>query len=143
MIDDLPSTVTRSVDLDAGVEQAWDLVGTTGGLAAWLGHDVEADLAPGGVLSLRDADGTPRTGTVTEVRPGEALTFRWAAEGEESTVTIRVDERDGGGSRVTVTEVAAGARALACAEVGAAWDQRLLGLELGALVAVPAFAAVA
>jgi uncharacterized protein YndB with AHSA1/START domain len=146
MNDDAPATFTRSVDLDVDLDAAWRLVGTAAGLASWLGDDVHVDLAPGGALRLRDDDGTTRAGTVTAVRPGRELAFRWAGPGDDaSAVTIRVDEGDDGRARVTVTEVLAssGGRALACADAGAAWDARLLGLELGALVATPAFAALA
>lgn len=140
-----PATVTRSVDLDLDADAAWHLVGTADGLASWLGRDVEADPTPGGALRLRDDDGTDRAGTVTEVQPGRSLSFRWTDGDVTSDVTITVDGGEDGGSRVTVTEVAArtGGRTMACADAGTAWDGRLLALELGALTVAPAFAALA
>lgn len=77
-----PVTVTRSVDLDLDVEGAWLLVGRADGLAAWLGHEVEVDLAPGGALRVRDDDGRARRGTVTAVAHRRSLTFTWAPEGD-------------------------------------------------------------
>lgn len=136
--------VIRTVDLDLDPDAAWHLAGSAAGLGSWLGADVEVDLAPGGALHLRDDDGTRRTGTVTGVDPGRSVSFRWTDGEVASDVTITVDGGPEGRSRVTVTEVArTGGRLMACADAGAAWDGRLLALELGALTAAPAFAALA
>lgn len=150
-VEPAPATVTRSVDLDLDADATWRLVGTAAGLASWLGRDVEADLDPGGALRLLDDDGTVRIGAVADVQPGRSLSFRWAVDGDgdetTSEVTIHVTGEDGGRTRVTVTETlapaTAGGRTMACADAGTAWDGRLLGLELGALTAAPAFAALA
>lgn len=123
-MDTTPARVTRSVRLDLDREAAWDLVGTQAGLARWLGGEVE------------------RIGRVIDVEDGSRLAFAWATDdGDASTVTLTVED-DGDGSRVTVVEERAGGSVAACLDAGAAWDHRLLHLEVGALAlrSAPAFA---
>lgn len=139
-----PTRVVRSVRLDVDRDAAWDLVGTEAGLARWLGGEVRLDPSAGAALRVRDDDGVERIGRVVEVDAGRALTFEWAGDdGAASTVTFTVDD-DGDGSRVTVTEEASGGSIAACADAGAAWDHRMLHLEVGALAlrSAPAFAAL-
>ena len=134
--------VVRSVRLDVDRDAAWDLVGTRDGLARWLGGDVVLDPSAGAALRVRDDDGTERVGRVVEVDVGRTLSFEWATdEGAASTVTVTVTD-DGDGSRVTVVEEPAGGSVAACLDTGAAWDHRMLHLEVGALSlrAAPAFA---
>ena len=135
--------VVRSVDLDCDADRAWALVATEDGLGRWLGGDVRLDPTVGGALGVRDDDGTVRVGRVLAAEEGRSLTFEWAPVGDRAartTVTLTVEgpDPDGGGpggtSRVTVVErPAGGARVAACLDAGAAWDQRLLGLELDVL----------
>lgn len=137
--------VVRSVRLDVDREAAWDLVGTEAGLARWLGGEIRLDPSAGASLRVRDDDGVERVGRVVEVDAGRALTFEWAtADGAASTVTLTVDD-DGDGSRVTVVEEPlAGGSVAACLDAGAAWEHRMLHLEVGALAlrSAPAFAAL-
>lgn len=138
---EIPARVVRSVRLDLDQETTWDLIGTEAGLARWLGGEVRLDPSAGAALRVVDDDGVARTGRVLDVDDGRSLTFAWADDdGAASTVTFTVEGDDDGGSRVTVTEERAGGTVAACLDAGAAWDHRLLHLELGSLVAVPAFA---
>lgn len=140
--------VVRTVHLDLDREAAWRLVGTEAGLARWLGGEVRLDPSAGAALRVVDDDGVARTGRVLDVDDGRSLTFAWSDDdGAASTVTLTVEgdddghgDGDGGGSRVTVVEERAGGSVAACLDAGAAWDHRLLHLELGSLAAVPAFA---
>lgn len=133
--------VVRSVRLDLSQEAAWDLVGTEAGLARWLGGDVRLDPSAGAALHVVDDDGVERAGRVLDVDEGRSLTFEWAdASGAASTVTFTVEGDDDGGSRVTVVEEPTGGTVAACLDAGAAWDHRMLHLELGSLALVPAFA---
>lgn len=137
--------VVRTVRLAVDRDTAWGLVGTQDGLARWLGGDVVLDPSAGAALRVRDDDGVERVGRVIEVEPGRTLSFEWATDdGDASTVTFTVDG-DGDESRVTVVEEPAGGSVTACADAGAAWDHRMLHLELGALALreLPAFAALA
>lgn len=140
-----PTRVVRSVRLDLDRDAAWDLVGTEAGLARWLGGEVRLDPSAGAALAVRDDDGVERVGRVVEVDAGRRLTFEWAGDdGAASTVTFTVTD-DGEGSRVTVVEEPAGGSVAACLDAGAAWEHRMLHLEVGALSlrAAPAFAAMA
>ena len=139
-----PARVVRSVRLDLDRDAAWRLVGTTDGLARWLGADVHLDPSAGAALRVRDDDGVERRGRVVEVDDGRSLAFEWGTDdGTSSTVTLTVDD-DGDGSRVTVVEEHAGGSMAACLDAGAAWDHRMLHLEVGALALrrAPAFAAL-
>jgi len=132
--------VTRSVVLDVEPEQAWRMIGTEEGLAQWLGAEVTAAPEAGGALRLVDDDGVERRGRILDVEHGRRLRFTWSPAdgdddlGEASTVTLSLDRTPAGATRVTVVEARSGGRVAACLDAGAAWDQRLVGLELGALV---------
>lgn len=131
--------VVRTAHLEVDEATAWDLVGSEVGLARWLGAEVEFDPTVGGALRLVDDDGTVRTGRVTDVDDGRSLSFTWASEDDPdaaTTVTIAVGGTDRG-TAVTVVEARASGRPVARMDAGAAWDHRLLHLELGALAASP------
>ncbi|HKE76908.1 MAG TPA: hypothetical protein VKB57_25025 [Acidimicrobiales bacterium] len=143
-----PEHVTRSVDLEAGVDDVWRAVADPGERALWLD----------------DADAATRRVRIDEVSdPGAGgarrLVWTWWRpddEGDASTVAVVVAPRTGGGTRVVVTEslpaaapirAEAGTRAARAARTPgwahAVWDHRLLGLELLFLAArAPAHALV-
>lgn len=136
--------VVRSVVLPLPAAEAWRLVVDPTELGTWLGDDVELDTVVGGALRIVE-DGVIRTGTVTEVDDGNRLGFTWApsdADGSASSVTIEVAEVEDG-AQITVTETPADGAPIACASLAGAWDGRLLDLELGALIAMPANAGLA
>jgi uncharacterized protein YndB with AHSA1/START domain len=133
--------VTRSVDLEAGADQVWELLTDPELRGAWLDDD----------------DALERELRIDDARPGESLTWTWWRSDDEastSQVAIVLTELATGGTRVAVTErllaapltgsrVRSRVQMSASARVGfpTAWDRRLLGLELllvaaGALVAV-------
>jgi len=111
----------RTIELDATVEEVWELVADPAERRAWVGAE---------------ADGA----VVTEVVDGARLAWRWH-DGDgapESTVEVTVGRSDDGDrTRVIVVERrpapsggGGGGAARACSR----WDDRLVGLELGALV---------
>lgn len=146
--------VTRSVDLDVGVDDVWRAVSDPGERSLWLD----------------DPDATARHVRVDEIRPGERLVWTWWHPEDQdgaSTVAVVLRPVDGGGTRVVVTETlpapsprgggafggaafsgaalggAASVRAVAGRPVraravgsawvrcaGIRWDRRALGLEL-------------
>jgi uncharacterized protein YndB with AHSA1/START domain len=131
--------VTRSVDLDADLDEVWRAVSDPGERARWLDDpdaaarrlrvdevDDVAEVADGGA----GRDGTRRL-VWTWWHPGD--------EGDASTVSVVVAPRVGGGTRVVVTETLpavspvrarAGSGLSRTAWVGGLWDHRFLGLEL-------------
>jgi uncharacterized protein YndB with AHSA1/START domain len=130
--------VTRSVDLDADVDDVWRAVADPDERALWL-DDPDARAR------------RVRVDEVTEVTAptgGDAarrMVWTWwhpGDEGDASTVSVVVAPRTGGGTRVVVTErlvapAPATLRASASASAGGfrsraavLWGHRMLGLEL-------------
>ena len=88
---------------------------------------VELDARPGGEGVFRWDDGEVRVAHVEEVVPGERLGFRWSdGDGAESTVTIDLEDIDGG-TRLRVVETPSA--------VAGEWAT---GLEVNALFAAAA-----
>ena len=135
--------VTRSVDLDAPVEDVWQAVADPAARADWLD----------------DEDARSRHVRVDESAPGERLVWTWwrpGDEGDASTVSVVLAPLDGGRTRLVVTErlttlasVRTGNRdgrtpaalSAARARLRTLWAARLVGLEIacvgaGARVAV-------
>jgi uncharacterized protein YndB with AHSA1/START domain len=124
--------VTRSVDLDASVDDVWRAVADPDERSGWLD----------------DPDAVSRRVRVDEAAPGERMVWTWWRPGEEgdaSTVSVVLSPLDTGGTRVIVTEslparapapmqatiqATAQARADARATAVAQWAARLVGLEL-------------
>ncbi len=126
--------VERSVVLDATVDDVWRAITDEAELSAWFGAEVSFDPRPGGAARFDEADGTVRHAAVEEVDDGHRLVWRWwTDEGTASRVALTVDRVDSG-TRLTVVEAGAGP-VLASARA-AAWDRRLLALELRSLVLV-------
>ena len=128
-----PTEVTRSVEVDAGVDEVWRAVADPTERAAWLD----------------DPDAVVRRVREDDRVAGERLVWTWWHPGDEggaSTVSVVLHPVDGGGTRVVVTESRpALAPVLAAATLASAttrrspswircaldrWDARLLGLEL-------------
>lgn len=145
-LDAADGRVVRSVGLACDRDRAWQLVASADGLGRWLGGDVRLDARVGGVLGVRDEDGTLRIGHVVEVDHGRSLTFDWAPAGDSaarSMVELRVEADVAGGSRVTVVERLSGGGIASWLDAGAAWDDRLRGLEIDSLVRGPLATAAA
>ncbi len=120
--------VTRSVDLDAAVDDVWRAVTDPDERALWLD----------------DPDAVSRRVRVDEATPGERLVWTWWQPGDEddaSTVSVVLSPLATGGTRVIVTEslpafapvqarASASARAGARATAISLWAARLVGLEL-------------
>jgi len=139
-------TVRREVILDATADELWDLLTDPAELGGWLGDEVRLDPTPGGAASVLTDDGTVRHGRVVEAEAGRRLGFTWWPEDDErmaSTVRFTIDQ-EGGRTRLTVVETLpepsatlrngsgrnGAAKACSLADAGAAWDDRLLGLEV-------------
>jgi uncharacterized protein YndB with AHSA1/START domain len=118
--------VTRSVDLDAAVDDVWRAVTDPDERALWLD----------------DPDAVSRRVRVDQATPGERLVWTWWQPGDEddaSTVSVVLSPLATGGTRVIVTEslpafapvqARAGASAGARATAISLWAARLVGLEL-------------
>jgi uncharacterized protein YndB with AHSA1/START domain len=134
-------TVRREVILDATADELWTLLTDPVELGGWLGDEVQLDPTPGGAASVLAGDGTVRNGRVVEAEAGRRLGFTWWPEDDEtlaSTVRFTLDQ-EGERTRLTVVETLpepsasvrnGSAKACSLADAGAAWDDRLLGLEV-------------
>ena len=107
--------VSRSVELDAPVEEVWAAVTEAGALGAWLDGEVEIEPRPGGRVSLTEPDGAVSRGTVETVDPERELVFRWWSDEGGSRVRFVLTPHERG-TRLTVHEVQMSSvgRALAC-----------------------------
>lgn len=131
--------VVRSVVLDADAGDVWRALTDDGELSAWFGGDVVLDVRPGGGGRFQEPDGGARRAVVEEVDDGARLVWRWWEEGAGATAASRVEltvEQVDGGTRLTVVEAPVAARPTGGglrAARAAAWDRRLLALELRSL----------
>ncbi|MGH9244686.1 MAG: SRPBCC family protein [Acidimicrobiales bacterium] len=128
--------ITRDVTLDTSAEEAWRLLTDEAELSAWLADEVTLDARPGGTGRLVDGDEV-RAAIVDEIEDGKALRLLWWTVGDaggpvsEVTFTLAPAEQ---GTRVHVVErVRGGVGPKGRALAAAAWDDRLLGLELRCL----------
>lgn len=128
-------TVTRSVTLDASVDEVWRLLTEDAELSLWFGSHASLDAVPGGLG--RFVDGTSvRRAVVQRIEPGRRVDFTWWDErrpAEASTVELMVDDTSDGQVRLTITETlvpggGAGFRACSWIDVADSWDARLGGM---------------
>ena len=119
-------TITRDLDLDLELDEAWDAITERDALEAWLGERVEIDLRPGGTGVVLD-DGIERNLVVEHVDDGRGWSFRWQSpDAPASTVTFTIAPRDTGGSRLTITEtLSASSSATARADATLVWETRV------------------
>jgi len=103
----VPETrITRTVELDASVDDVWRAMTEPDLLGDWLGALVELDVRPGGEGVIVEPDGAVRRARIDEVEPARRLALHWWPEdgsGPESTVELDLEET-GEGTRVVVTE---------------------------------------
>ncbi len=126
--------VTRTVTLDASVDEIWRLLTDDAELSRWFGCAASLDAVAGGVGRFVDGE-TARRAVVQRVDPGRCVGFTWWDErrpAEASTVELVVDDSSTDGRvELTITEtlVAAGGgvgfRACSWIDVADSWDARL------------------
>jgi uncharacterized protein YndB with AHSA1/START domain len=122
--------VTRTVELDATVDEVWSALTDDNERAAWFGGDGWIDVRPGGQGEIRTPEGGLHRVEVDAVEPGRRLGWRWSPDsgGPVSDVEFVVESVPRG-ARLTVTErrvVVSGPQASATPSV----TGRLLDLEL-------------
>ncbi len=92
--------IRKEILLPASRDEVWSALTDPEELARWFANDVELDLRPGGGAHFHWGNGESRHATVTEVEPGERLTFAWEGEGEVEFIL----EDDVEGTLLTVVE---------------------------------------
>lgn len=133
-------TIHRRIDLDAPVEDLWEIVTDTDG-PSWLGDVVDVDLSEPGASGDVTDDGVIRRVDVDDVRRGERIDFTWERTDTHERSRVRLvfapTER---GSALHITETlipgaaVAHRQAFASASMPAslAWDVRAVTLWLRA-----------
>jgi uncharacterized protein YndB with AHSA1/START domain len=105
--------------IEAPPEDVWGFMVDPAALSAWFGADAWLEPESGGTVRFRFADGVERRGSVEEITPFRALTWRWREHrgagfgstiGEASLVTIEL-RRVREGTRVRISERPAAALA--------------------------------
>ena len=127
-------SITRSVELEAGVDDVWQAVTTPELLSGWLEGDVDVDVRPGGDGVLVEPGGAVRRMRVDEVEPPRRLALQWwPEEGSEPASTVQLDlQPTPGGTRLVVTETRLAPTTVAASAAAGRWDLRflLLGCSL-------------
>ncbi len=132
----VPMTVTRTLMVDASVEEVWRQLTDDAELSRWFAGTATLDVVPGGVGRFADGD-TLRRAVVQRVEPGRRLGFTWWSEADPSdasTVELVVDDGGDGRVQLTVSEtivpggLGAGARACSWTDAADTWDGRLHAL---------------
>jgi len=84
-------------------EKVYDAFATADGLDGWFTRGARVDARPGGAMLFRWVDwGAEKTinqeapGRVLEAKRPERFVFQWGEAGEETTVEIILEEREGG-----------------------------------------------
>ncbi len=129
----MPETrITRTVDLDASLDDVWRALTEPQLLGDWLDSSVELDVRPGGKGVIVEADGAVRRACVDDVDPGRRLALRWWPEegdGPESKVELDLEQTPDG-TRVVVTETliatAPGSATASASAASGRWAARFL-----------------
>jgi len=84
-------------------EKVYDAFATAEGLDGWFTRGARVDARPGGAMVFRWVDWGPEKtinqeapGRVLEAKRPERFVFQWGETGEETTVEIVLEEREGG-----------------------------------------------
>lgn len=103
MPDKIANEVKRSVFIKAPRERVYDAFATAEGLDAWFTRASAVDPRPGGAMLMRWVDWGAENdidvevpGTVLEAKRPERFVFEWGKPGEESTVEVVFEQREGG-----------------------------------------------
>jgi uncharacterized protein YndB with AHSA1/START domain len=105
-------TEVHEETIEAPPKDVWGFMVDPAALSAWFGADAWLEPEPGGVVRFRFADGVERRGSVEDVTPFRALSWRWREHrgagfgstiGEASRVTIEL-RPIAEGTRVRITE---------------------------------------
>jgi uncharacterized protein YndB with AHSA1/START domain len=123
--------VKREVTLHAAREEVWRALTDPELAEQWLADEVELELREGGEVVLRYDDAPERRGRVREVRDEERLRISWRRDSQPESDVEFVLADAAAGTRLVVVESRRSGGPLAS---GSGWEERLLSLEVLALV---------
>ena len=136
------TTVEQSTEIDADVDEVWEVITDPDALSRWLGREVDLEVRPGGVGRVIDPDGTVRQVLVTEVDEAARVAWHWwEDDGPLTSVEITLSPTPSG-TRVDVQEIYAVAPRAVLRERGlrgsAAAPMHLTGVEAASFALAPA-----
>jgi uncharacterized protein YndB with AHSA1/START domain len=103
------TAVEQSHEIEADVDEVWEVLTDPDALGRWLGTEVDLDLRPGGVGHVVDPDGTVRQVLVTDVEEATRVAWHWwEDDGPLTSVEITLSPTPSG-TRVDVHEIYAAA----------------------------------
>ena len=114
---DPDTSVEQSTEIDADVDEVWDVLADPDALGSWLGRDVDLRLAPGAAGRVVDPDGTVRQVLVTDVDEHRRVAWHWWEDGGPLTSV-----------EITLTPIPSGTR-VDVLEIYAAVPRSVLGTE--------------
>jgi len=103
------TSVEQSTEIDADVDEVWDVLADPDALGSWLGRDVDLRLAPGAAGRVVDPDGTVRQVLVTDVDEHRRVAWHWWEDGGPLTSVEITLTPTPSGTRVDVHEIYAAA----------------------------------
>lgn len=99
------TTVEQSTEIDADVDEVWEVLTDPDALGRWLGSEVDLDLRPGAAGRVVDPDGTVRQVLVTDLEEATRVAWHWwADDGPITSVEITLTPIPSG-TRVDVHEI--------------------------------------
>ena len=121
--------ITRSIELDLGPADVWELIGDGDGWADWMVDTAIIDVAPGSTGAVIDDD-EQRDVRIDHVDEGERVMFEWWPSGRRdhasSVVLHIVPTRRGTMLKVVETFPAV---SLSASVVSSSWHRRLTHLD--------------
>lgn len=118
--------VEREAVLDAPPEEVWESLTDDERLGEWLAEEAQIEPFEGGEVTVREAGGAERHGTVETVIERERLAFTWARPGEAPSRVEFEIEAVPAGTRLRVIETG---RTGPAAFAAGAWGARLAQLR--------------
>jgi len=99
------TSVEQSTEIDADVDEVWEVLTDPDALGRWLGTEVDLDLAPGAAGRVVDPDGTVRQVLVTDVDEATRVAWHWWEDGGPLTSVEITLTPIPSGTRVDVHEI--------------------------------------
>lgn len=138
------TAVEQSTEIDADVDEVWEVLTDPDALGRWLGTEVAVDLRPGGVGHVVDPDGTVRQVLVTDVDEANRVAWHWWEDGGPLTSVEITLTPTPSGTRVDVQEIFAMAPRAVLGRVdgrglrgSASAPMQLTGAEAASFAAAP------
>jgi uncharacterized protein YndB with AHSA1/START domain len=128
------TAVEQSAELDADVEEVWEVLTDPDALGRWLGREVDLELQPGAAGRVVDPDGTVRQVLVTDVEEATRVAWHWWEDGGALTSVEITLTPIPSGTRVDVHEIYASASRLGSASA----PLHLTGVEAASFSRAPA-----